>query len=166
MTKLALVSLLVLAACTKNPDATTPGTTVIAWQLADSDRSSIRAAKLTDVKTQTFTHDAHPTKDTTVKVEVTLETATVTFEEDGKQVVHRAPTKLAVKAIDAGGFTLSKSKGGCMGPHYDMNLPPSLDMILHCTISAKKPRYDVGFWLYAYGDNRIDDGNPKTIKVH
>ncbi len=85
------------------------------------------------------------------------------FDEDGKQVEHRSPVKVTITAIDAKDFTLTKAK--CLGPHYDMNLPPGRDMVLHCIVRAQKPKYDVTLTVFAYGDGRIDDNNAKGIKV-
>ena len=163
MTKLA-PCLLLLAACSpSNANPSPPGTNVLHWQLGDSDRTEIRTARQTDTKTTTLAYEAHPTDDTSIKLNVTLDTATVTFGDPGKEVTHSAPTRLVLTVADAGDFTLSAPK--CMGPHYDMALPPSRDMILHCTVKAKKPRYDVGFTIYAYGDGRIDDGVMKKRKL-
>ena len=158
-------AVVLLAACKEsNPNPTKAGATILTWQIGDSDRTTIRTAKLTDIKVADYDYDA-VTADTKVKLKVHLETATAVFVEDGKEVTHTAPTKLEVKVVDANDFTLSTKTGACGGPHYDMALPPSRDMILTCRVIAKKPSYDVGFWLYAYGDGRIDDGNPKTVKV-
>lgn len=158
-----LFPLLALAACAseKNDNPTKTGTVVLDWQLADSERVSIRTAKQTDSKTQILDYEdaVDFDKKLPVKVKVFVETATVTFEEDGKQVEHRAPVKVTVTAVDANDFTLAN--GRCRGPHYDMHLPPGRDMTLHCTVDAKKPRYDVDLTIYAYGDGRIDDGKRK-----
>lgn len=159
-TTLTLLAL-ALAACSSdaNPDATKPGATVLEWQLADSDRESIRAAKISDSKTSEHAFESEVTDGAKIKVNVELETATVEFEEDGKVVTHAAPVKLKIEAVDAAGFTLSPLR--CMGPHYTMDLPPAHDMILQCYVKVTKPRTDVSFVVYAYGDGHIDDGKPK-----
>lgn len=144
----------------KSSDATQPGATVLSWELAKSDRDSIRAAKVSDTKALELEYEGSVSMENIkVKVKVHLETATVEFEEDGKPVTHRAPVKLRVEAVDANGFTLSQGK--CMGPHYTMDIPPARDMILHCVVEATKPRYDVSFTIYAHGDGHIDDGKAK-----
>jgi hypothetical protein len=166
MTRFALLLALVACGPEKNAHPTKAGTEFLHWELATSDRETIRAAKQTDVKSQTLDYTALLAGEEKLpfKVKVQLETATVTFEEAGKQVEHRAPVKLSLTVVDGNDFTLSNAK--CGGPHYNMELPPGRDMILHCTAHAKKPRYDIGFTFYAYGDGRIDDGNPKMIKVY
>lgn len=156
------LALALALACTPGSDseATKPGDTVLTWELASSDRESIRAATIREVKSIDLDFDGQVTPDgEEVKVKVHLETATVEFVEDGATVTHAAPIKLSITAVDAAGFTLSASS--CNGPHYTMDLPPAHDMTLHCYVKAKKPRYDVGFTIYAYGDGRIDDGRPK-----
>lgn len=151
-----------LAACSSdaNPDATKPGATVLEWELADSDRESLRAAKISEVAASQHAYQGVLSNGVEVKVNVQLETATVEFEEDGKLVTHAAPVKLKIEAVDAAGFTLSLQR--CMGPHYTMDLPPAHDMILHCYVKATKPRTDVSFVVYAYGDGHIDDGKPSA----
>jgi hypothetical protein len=166
MTRIALLLALIACGSDKNDNPTKPGSVVLTWTLAESDRLSIRSAKQADAKSQEldFAEAVDVDKKVPVKVKVTLETATVTFEEDGKQVEHRAPVNVKITAVDANDFTLTNAK--CMGPHYDMQLPPGRDMILHCTVRAKKPKYDLLLTVYAYGDGHIDNGNPKTIKVY
>lgn len=161
------VLLLALAACGpgKNANPTKAGTVVLDWKLADSDRASIRTASLSDTKTQTIDYTTYvdPENKTSVKLKIVLETSTVRFGEEGAQREHRAPTKVTVSVIDANDFTLANGK--CMGPHYDMGLPPGRDMILHCTLGADKPHWDVGVTFMAYGDGRLDDGIAKRVKV-
>jgi hypothetical protein len=168
MTRIALLLALVACGPEKNENPTKPGTVLLTWNwnLAEAERIAMRTAKQTDVKTQAldFEQAVDFDKKVPVKVKVALETATLTFEEKGKQVEHRAPMKVTITAVDANDFTLSNAK--CMGPYYDMHLPPGRDMILHCIVKVRKPRYDVSLTFYAYGDNRIDDGNPKTFKVY
>lgn len=153
------LALAFLVACSSdaNPEATKPGATVLEWELADSDRESVRAAKIGDVEVSEHAFDGEVSPEgVKVKVNVHLETATVEFEEDGKLVTHAAPVRLKIEAVDAAGFTLSPLR--CMGPHYTLDLPPAHDMILQCYVKATKPRWDVSFVVYAYGDGRIDDG--------
>lgn len=152
------VAALVACSSDANPDATKPGATVFEWQLADSDRASIVAAKISEVEAaQHFYEGVLPNGDK-VKVSARLETATVEFEEDGELVTHAAPVKLTLEAVDAAGYTLSLTR--CMGPHYTMDLPPAHDMILQCYVKATKPRTDLSFVIYAYGDGRVDGGKP------
>ena len=154
--------LLALVACSKDaPDATKAGTTIVSWKLADSDRVPIRAAKISDNKTATTDFEFHAAdmSDQTVKLAITLETATVVFTEDGKEVTHAAPIKVDIAVKDANGFKVEGHP--CSGPHYDMAQPPGKDMILQCDVGAKKPRISAGSWIYLYGDGHVDDGRAK-----
>jgi hypothetical protein len=166
MKQIVVLALVVVGCHRSNPNPTAPGTTVLAWELAQSDRETIRSAKLSESTSKDLDYVAHPTDDTTVKVAIHLETATTVFSEAGEEVNHRAPVKLSVKLVDGADFTLGN--GTCMGPHYKLAAPGAAprDMILHCIVKAKKPSYDVSFTIYAYGDGTIDDGRPTTIKVH
>lgn len=166
MKRALLFGLLTTAACgpAANPSPTPSGTTVIDWRLAQSDRHAIRQAATTAVEVFDREYIAHPTRDTSVKLRVHLESATVVFEEAGERVTHRAPIAFAAKVIDSGDFTFGKVT--CMGPHYklsDTGTGPH-HMLLHCYTHAIRPSYDVGFTMYAYADGTIDDGNP-TIQV-
>jgi hypothetical protein len=38
-------------------------------------------------------------------------------------------------------------------------------MVMDCHFRATQPSYDVGFWIYAWGAGKVDDGSPKTTKV-
>lgn len=165
MTRIALLLALVACGSDKNDNPTKPGSVVLSWDLNESDRLSIRTAKQTDAKSHELDVEQAVDfeKKFPIKVKVAFETATITFDEDGKQVEHRAPVKVKITAIDAKEFTLTNAK--CMGPHFDMNLPPGRDMVLHCLVHAKKPKYDVRLTIFAYGDGRIDENNAKTIKV-
>lgn len=159
------LALAVLGCQPSNPNPTAAGTTILSWELAQSDRETIRSAKLSETTVKDFDYEAHPTDDTTVVVAVHLETATTVFTEAGEQVTHRTPVKLSLKLVGGADFTLGN--GRCMGPHYKLAAPGEAprDMILHCIVKAKKPRYDVSFTIYAYGDGTIDDGRPTKIKV-
>ena len=162
------VCLLLVAACSKNnPDATLVGTQILDWQLAQSDRETIRQAAASSVKAQDIDYVAHPTDDTEVKLKVHLETATVKFEEGGRQVTHTAPIKLSVVVVDNGNFTLKLSDRNCAGPHYQLAAPGDApdEMLMDCYFHAKKPNYDVGFFIFAYGAGKIDDGVMKKVKV-
>lgn len=154
------------AGCSKkNENPTAAGTSILAWELAQSERASIRTAKTSDVKVQEVDYTAHPTEDTAVKVKVHLETATVVFEEDGKEVTHTAPIKLGLTLVDGADYTLDD--GRCMGPNYKLAAPGEAprDMLLHCTVNATKPNAQVNITIYAYGDGTINDGQPTTVKV-
>ena len=154
----ASICLTALSCSKSNPNPTPNGTTVSSWELARSDRAAIRGARTSDAATKKLAYVAHPTDDTAVELALELETATVVFEEDGKEVTHAAPIKLRVDVVDNGDFTIGEGK--CMGPHYALAAPGQAprDMILHCVFKATKPSYDVSFTIYAYGDGRIDDG--------
>ena len=164
--KLLWVCLFAVVACTKsNANPTPAGTTVLDWKLALADREPMRAAKTTDVQAKDIEYLAHPTDDTTVKLAIHLETATVAFEETGKQVTRRSPIALVVKVVDGDDFTIGNGK--CGGPNYPLTAPGDVpnDMLMDCRFKATKPRFDVGFMIYAYSDGRIDDGIVKKTKV-
>ncbi len=157
---------LCLVGCTKKNENPTPaGATILSWELSQSDRESMRSAKLADVKVQDLEYTAHPTDDSSVKVKVHLETATVVFVEAGSENTHSSPTKLSLTLVDGADYTLDRGK--CMGPHYKLAAPGEAprEMILHCIVKATKPNADVSFSFYAYGDGRIDDGLQSTQKV-
>ena len=162
------VCLFVVAACSKNnPDATPAGTQILDWKLEQSDREAIRHAATSDVKAQDIDYVAHPTDDTEIKLKIHLETATVSYQEAGTEQKHTAPIKLSIVVVDNGNFTIKESTRKCGGPHYQLAAPGELplEMLMDCTFHATKPRFDVGFMIYAWGSGKIDDGSPKTVKV-
>lgn len=161
-----LVAFLCLVGCTKKNEHPTPaGASILAWDLSQAYRVSIRSAKTSDVKIQDLDYTAHPTDDSSVKVKVHLETATVVFTESGREVTHTSATRIELTLVDGADYTLGNGK--CMGPHYKLAAPGDAprDMILHCIVKATKPNDDVSFTIYAYGDGTIDDGRPTTQKV-
>ncbi len=156
---------LCLAGCTKkNENPTAAGASILSWDLSQAERVSIRTAKTSDVKVQDVEYIATAGGDP-IKMKVHLETATVVFSEADAERTHASPIKLGVTVVDGADYTFSNAK--CMGPDYKLAAPGEAprDMILFCTVKAKKPNADVGFMIYAYGDGTIDDGNPKTQKV-
>ena len=162
---LFLVVLVVLVACTqKNTNPTPAGTTILSWDLTQSDREAMRSAKLGDVKVKDIDYTAMAA-DTPVNVKLHVETATVVFTEGGAERTHTSPTKMQITLADGKDFTFSG--GRCMGPHYKLAAPGDAprDMILHCTVKATKPSYDVSLTIFAYGDGTIDDGVVTTGKV-
>jgi hypothetical protein len=153
---------LCLAGCTKKNENPTPsGANILAWDLSQAERESVRAAKTSDVNVQDIDYTAHPTEDTSVKVKIHLETATIVFNEGGGERTHSSPIKIGMTLVDGADYTLDRGK--CMGPHYKLAAPGEAprDMILHCIVKATKPNAQVSFTIYAYGDGKIDDGVAK-----
>jgi hypothetical protein len=158
--------LFAIVACSKSNSNPTPaGATVLDWKLALADRPAMHAATTTDVQAKDIAYDAHPTDDTTVKLQIHLETASVTFEETGVKVTRRSPIALVVKVVDGNDFTIGNGK--CGGPNYPLTAPGDVpnEMLMDCRFKATKPRFEVGFMIYAYSDGHIDDGLMKKTKV-
>lgn len=165
MKHLPWIAVALVACSKKNENPTKAGASILAWELKDAERESIRAAKTSDAKVADVDYTAKLTDDSRVKVKVHLETATVVFAEGGQEVTHASPIKLGVTLVDGADYTLAPGK--CMGPDYKLAAPGEAprDMILLCTVKATKPNTEASFMIYAYGDGTIDDGNPKTQKV-
>ncbi|MCB9578289.1 MAG: hypothetical protein H6717_14790 [Polyangiaceae bacterium] len=156
-----LVAILTPACSKSGPTPTTKGSSVLSWKLADSDRVAIRSAVTSNASTKHVSYVAHPTSDTSVALALDVETATVAFKEDGKDVTHTAPIKLEAKASDPAGFALGPAS--CKGPHYQLAAPGAAPraMVLTCYVHARRSQGDVGFQLYVYGDGTINDGQVK-----
>ena len=156
MTRLAALMLLWLPACSKNPSPTAVGATVLDWKLSQSDRVSIRSAKRSEPSKKSVAFTAEPSKDTKVQLALDVELATVTFEEDGQQTTHTAPVALSGKVVDGADFTLGPA--ACQGPHYQLAAPGQAprEMVLMCTLRAKKPNVDALITVTLYGDGRVE----------
>lgn len=158
MTTRLLFVALGLIACDKTTSSTptAPGTTVMTWELAKADRVAIRTAKLGEVKSTTHEHVAKVGDQTIAKLKVHVDTAAVEFDEDGKKVSQTAPVKLRIEAVESNGFTLTPKD--CKGPQYWDNVTEASPQVLRCSLNAKKPKHDLGFMIYVYGDGHIEDG--------
>lgn len=143
---------LVLSACPKKAEGTAAGTRVIDWKLAQSDRESIRSATTAEVVKKEVPFTSHPTKDSTVVLTLRLETATVTFTEDGKPTTHTAPISVSADVVEGGGYTFGATQ--CSGPHYQLAAPGEAprEMLLQCSVRVKKSDADVLVSFTARGD--------------
>jgi hypothetical protein len=155
--KLWCLALVALVGCKdKNANPTAAGAVVLDWKLADSDRTTIRNAKVEDVKSQDIDWVDQPTDDTQVKLKLHVETAKVTYDEDGKTMSLPAPVVVKATVVDAGDFTFSKPS--CGGPHYPMGAPGEMptNTLLQCRISTHKPRYEVGISFEIDGSGKVE----------
>jgi hypothetical protein len=147
--------LLMIGACSRSSGPSAP---VIDWALDRSDRASIRTARQSDQTTRAFAFEVHPTADTAVELWLTIGLATVTFQEDGREVTHSAPVSLSAGVVDDGGFALGPAD--CRGPHYPLtdqgDAQQSL-MMLMCTVKARRPNVDGLFTLVVAGDGRVSE---------
>jgi hypothetical protein len=133
------------------------------WDLAQSDRESIRDASTSNRKVFDVEHIGYPSKETPIKILVHLETATVVFPESGANVTRSAPVKMKLTSSDSNGFTLSGSH--CLGPHYLMETKTPNQMLLLCTIRAVRTGRNVLVSFAAYADGSVDDGRPKKVDL-
>lgn len=137
--------------------AVTPnGTSILSWQLDQSDRASIRNATASETRLTDIEHVAHPTKDSSVVVLVELVTGRVAFSEDNETVIHTAPMKLDVRVLDHGGYLIDRPR--CTGPHYQLAAPGEApeEMVLICDFKATKPGANVGFTVNAWGRGAVE----------
>lgn len=149
-------------------NAVTPAGTVLAeWDSTKASRApfakaTIGARTSKDVKVRAAPKDTPP-----FELVVHVETASVDFVEDGKDVHQQAPVAIKIAVKDNTGWELS---GKCLdGPNYKMpsvgpggELVTPLGMSQDCQISQHrraglifKSEWHVGFSLIFHGDGTI-----------
>lgn len=152
----ALACSLLLAGCSdKNDNATPTGTTILAWDHTQSERASMKTAKLGERKTTNVAHKTKLADGSPVEVGVTVETAPVTLDEDGVTKEYVAPVRVTVTLDKNADFTFAEGK--CIGPNYQTARPTPREMLLECRVRARKASADVVLALDILGDGRVED---------
>lgn len=151
---MAFLVALSVAGC-KNKDATASGASVLAWDTGKSTRASFAKVVVGARRAKDVTLVAHPFEGAAIKLRAHVETADVTFEEDGKPQKFDAPVSIAVTVDDANDFTLGGGK--CDGPDFQLAAPGAApkEMIVQCRIKATKPNADVGVSFEVWGDGKV-----------
>lgn len=151
----------------KNKNPTPVGTAVVTWDHTQSDRASMKTAKIGAHKLVNQVVAMKMVDGSTVKLEITAGVAPVTLHEDGVDKAYHAPVKVTAKVIDGADFTFDRPK--CAGPHYQMGSPTPPEMLLDCTLHATKPDAELMLAFDVFGDGRMVDafeGAKKTEIPH
>lgn len=151
-----VVSLFAAAGCSdKNDNATPLGTVILSWDHTQSERASMKTAKIGERKSTNVAHKAKLADGSTVEIGVALVTAPVTLVEDGVTKDYLAPVLLSAKLDKNADFTFAEGK--CTGPNYQTARPTPREMIVECRVRARKSSADVVLALDVFGDGRVAD---------
>lgn len=151
-----------VSACSRK-EVTPAGAEVLAWDASKSTHPGFAAVTLGPRREANAKATAPIAGNGRVELTIHVESADVTFVEDGKHQRQKAPVAVRVVVVDGGSSVIRDAS--CTGPDYAM---PDADggtaeaMLLHCHMSAFSPAGQSMLSFVVRGDAHVypsfDDG--------
>ncbi len=135
----------------ENKDATAEGTTVLEWDLGQSDKPALKTAALEDKKSFDVVQVMEPTDNSKVTLELHIEVATANYQVDGLARTARVPVR--IKAAVRDGNNLTFHDGTCVGPKVT-----DTSTAVDCSIRTDRPGLEGGVFFGVLGDGRVEPG--------